>query len=82
MSMRALLLRISKHTRMEGQQGSLLSRDVAAAHRLEIGICAVERDDGEKILSVRQLHCLCCVFLYLFDVISAVPSRRISLCMR
>ena len=35
-------------------RGSLLSRDVAAAHRLEIGICAVGRDDGEEILRVSQ----------------------------
>jgi hypothetical protein len=35
-------------------RGSLLSSDTAAAHRLEIGICAAERDDGEEILRVRQ----------------------------
>ena len=33
-------------------RGSLLDSSVAAQHRLEIGICAVERPDGEEILQV------------------------------
>ena len=33
-------------------RGSLLDDSVAAQHRLEIGICAVERPNGEEILQV------------------------------
>ena len=33
-------------------RGSLLDGSIAAQHRLEIGICAVERPDGEEILQV------------------------------
>ena len=33
-------------------RGSLLDGSVAAAHRLEIGICATDRGNGEEILQV------------------------------
>lgn len=33
-------------------RGSLLDESAAAQHRMEIGICAVERQDGEAILQV------------------------------
>lgn len=39
-------------------RGSLLDGSVAAQHRLEIGICAVERPDGEEFLQVSfQFYC-------------------------
>ncbi len=36
-------------------RGSLLGGSVAAQHRLEIGICALERPGGEEILQVSFL---------------------------
>ena len=41
---------------MPVSRGSLLDGTIAAAHRLEIGICAVERDGGEEILRVWWTH--------------------------
>ena len=51
-------------------RGSLLDNSVAAQHRLEIGICALERPGGEEILQVSfQLYFnVKYKFIYLFEI--------------